>query len=114
MNSCLTSSILVLLCAVSNAADWPAWRGPTGTGITTETALPTKWSKTENVKWRVSLPEAGNSTPIVWGDRVFLTQAAGDRRELWCLDRNDGKLLWKSGVTAKQKDPTHGTNPYCS
>ena len=96
------------------AANWPAWRGPTADGISTEKGLPVKWSKTENVAWRVELPEAGNSTPIVWGDRIFLTQSVGDRRTLMCLSRKDGALLWQQGVTTKVKEPTHQTNPYCS
>jgi len=95
-------------------ADWPAWRGPLANGICEEENLPEKWSATENVKWRVALPEAGNSTPIVWGERVFVTQAVGDRRTLMCFDRAGGKLRWQSGVTAKEKEPTHATNPYCS
>lgn len=109
-------SILGLTAFASSAfaANWPAWRGPLGTGISEETNLPEKWSQTENVKWRVELPEPGNSTPIVWGDRVFLTQAVGNQRTLMCFNRNDGKALWQSGVTAKEKDPTHPTNPYCS
>jgi outer membrane protein assembly factor BamB len=73
-----------------------------------------KWSKTENVKWRIPLPERGNSTPIVWGERVFLTQAAGNDRLLMCLHRDDGRLLWKQGVTTREKEPTHETNPYAS
>lgn len=105
---------LVFTCAQLSAADWPAWRGPTGDGVCTETNLPTKWSATEHVKWRVALPERGNSTPVVSGGRVFLTQAVGDRRTLMCFDRKDGKLLWQQGVTAGEKDPTHPTNPYCS
>ena len=109
-------SILALAALASSAfgANWPAWRGPLGTGISEETNLPVEWSQTQNVKWRVELPEAGNSTPIVWGDRVFLTQAIGNQRTLMCFNRNDGKVLWQSGVTAKEKDPTHPTNPYCS
>ena len=82
--------------------------------MTTEADLPTKWSKTENVKWRVPLPEPGNSTPIVVGDRVFVTQAVKDQRRLMCFARGDGKLLWEAGVTTKEKEPTHATNPYCS
>jgi outer membrane protein assembly factor BamB len=108
----LIATFLTGTCAFS--ADWPAWRGPKGTGVTEETGLPTKWSKTENVKWRVALPEPGNSTPVVWGDRVFVTQAVGERRTLMCFARADGKLLWQSGVTTKEKEPTHATNPYCS
>jgi outer membrane protein assembly factor BamB len=97
-----------------HAANWPAWRGPDGQGISFETNLPTKWSATENVKWRASLPEPGNSTPIVWDDRIFVTQAVGMQRTLMCFDRKDGKMLWLKGVKATQKDPTHNTNPYCS
>lgn len=105
---------LTALASSAFAANWPAWRGPLGTGISEETNLPEKWSQTENVKWRVELPEPGNSTPIVWGDHVFLTQAVGNQRTLMCFNRNDGKVLWQSGVTAKEKDTTHPTNPYCS
>ena len=96
------------------AADWPAWRGPTGIGISDERNLPVKWSATENVKWRVPLPEPGNSTPIVWRGRIFVTQAVGERRTVMCFDRTNGKLLWQQGVTTKEKEPTHATNPYCS
>src|SRR4051794_35236150 len=106
--------LLSLFASTAFAANWPAWRGPLGTGITEEKDLPVKWSTTENVKWRVPLPEPGNSTPVVWGDRIFLTQAVGDRRTVMCFSRADGKLLWQQGVTAKEKESTHATNPYCS
>jgi outer membrane protein assembly factor BamB len=82
--------------------------------VSTETDLPTTWSKTENVRWRIDLPEAGNSTPVVCRGRVFVTQAVDDRRTLMCFDRTDGKLLWTEGVSTGHKEPTHGTNPYCS
>jgi outer membrane protein assembly factor BamB len=64
----------------------------------------------------VPLPEAGNSTPIVWGERVFLTQplAAESRRTLMCFDRREGRLLWQSGVTIGAAERTHQTNPYAS
>jgi outer membrane protein assembly factor BamB len=119
MNTKLLPSAFCFLLFLSLAnpaftANWPAWRGPLGTGISEEKNLPTTWSKTEAVKWRVALPERGNSTPIVWGDRVFLTQAVGDRRTLMCFNRIDGKLLWQAGVTANEKEPTHDMNPYCS
>lgn len=110
----LSLCLLLSTASTAAAADWPAWRGPTGIGVTTETDLPTTWSKTENVRWRADLPEAGNSTPIVYRGRVFVTQAVGDRRTLMCFDRTDGKLLWTDGVSTKEKEPTHGTNPYNS
>ena len=114
MNFRLFPFALVMLAVSVDGADWPCWRGPQGTGVTEETKLPTKWSTTENVKWRVALPEAGNSTPAVYGDRVFVTQAVGERRTLMCFARKDGALLWQVGVKTKEKEPTHGTNPYCS
>ncbi len=109
----LLAAHLILTQAVL-AASWPAWRGPNGDGISTEQNLPVKWSKAENVRWRVPLPEAGNSTPVVWGDKIFVTQAVGDRRTLMCFNRADGQQLWQVGVTTREKEPTHSTNPYCA
>jgi len=60
---------------VASGDNWPQWRGPAGTGVSAEKNLPLHWGTNENVRWRVPLPERGNSTPIVWGKRVFLTQA---------------------------------------
>src|SRR5262249_56401675 len=57
------------------ADNWPGWRGPDGQGHSAERDLPLKWSPKENVRWKAPLPDAGNSTPVVWGDRVFVTQA---------------------------------------
>lgn len=109
--------ILLLLVAVSVvAADWPAWRGPDGQGHSRETALPVTWSATENVRWKIPLPDDGNSTPIVHGDRLFLTQAVkkANTRALWCLDRATGKQLWIKEIVYKDAEPTHATNPFCS
>jgi outer membrane protein assembly factor BamB len=102
--------------AMVTAADWPAWRGPDGQGRSAEKNLPLTWSDTENVRWKVPLPAGGNSTPIIWGDRVFLTQASkdGSVRSLMCLARADGKLLWQKDVEYAEKETTHKTNPYCS
>ena len=98
------------------AANWPAWRGPDGSGICLESNLPLHWSTNENVRWRVPLPDRGNSTPIVWGNRVFVTQAVPkeSRRTLMCFDRRDGKLLWQQGPTWTEKEITHDNNPYCT
>src|SRR5437868_3171071 len=91
------SILAAVFTAQLHAANWPAWRGPMGDGVTTETHLPLTWSATENVRWKVGLPERGNSTPIVWGTRIFVTQAVGKRRTLMCLDRADGTTLWQQG-----------------
>ena len=98
------------------ADDWPAWRGPKGTGVVDDKKVPIHWSATENVRWRVPLPERGNSTPVVWGDHIFLTQAieTQQRRTLMCFSSRDGKLLWQSGVVYDQREPTNAQNPYCA
>ena len=82
------------------AGDWPGWRGPEGTGISSEKDVPLKWSAKENVRWRSELPGPGNSSPIVWGNRVFVAQAVQkeNRRTVMCFDRASGKVLWQSGV----------------
>lgn len=98
-------------------ASWPSWRGDlSGSGHTSEPNLPTSWSPDKNVVWRVDLPEAGNSTPIVHGDRIFVTQPLTEThwRGLMCFNRMDGSLLWKSGLTYDKPETTHRTNPYCS
>ena len=98
------------------AENWPTWRGSLGTGVSDEKNLPLEWSVTKNVKWKVALPERGNSSPIVWGGKVFITQAIEKegRRTLMCFDRRKGKLIWQKGVVYKEKEITHRTNPYCS
>lgn len=91
-----------------HAADWPAWRGPTGQGFCEEKNVLQKWSDKENVRWKIPLAHQGNSTPIVWKDRIFLTQAntGGSVRSLLCFARADGKLLWQKDVewTAKERN----------
>lgn len=106
---------LVLATQVSGG-NWPAWRGPEGTGVSQEKDLPLRWSTGENIRWRTPLPDRGNSTPIVWGNRVFVTQAIEKegRRTLICFDRANGKLFWEAGVTYTEKEATHETNPHCS
>jgi outer membrane protein assembly factor BamB len=96
------------------ADNWPAWRGPEGTGVAPEKNLPLHWSTNENIRWKTPLPERGNSTPIVWKDRVFITQSVESRRTLMCFDRADGKLLWQEGPTHPGKEMSHETNPQSS
>lgn len=100
----------------SRAANWPTWRGPDGSAISRDTKIPVHWTATENVKWKVALPDRGNSSPIIWEDRIFVTQAleAEKRRALICFDRKTGKQLWQSGTTYSENEQTHETNPYCS
>jgi outer membrane protein assembly factor BamB len=112
----IMSSAAFLIALPLPASHWPGWRGPQGTGVTAEKNLPLKWSTNENVRWRVDLPGRGNSSPIVWGDRVFVTQAvsAENRRTVMCFERATGRLLWQSGVTYTDREQTQQSNPYCA
>ena len=69
----LLSWLFVFFVANGLLADWPGWRGPAGVGVSPAKDLPIRWSATENVRWKVPLPGAGVSTPVVSGDQVFLT-----------------------------------------
>lgn len=118
MSARLAAAVTLVALATSfvRADNWPAWRGPTGQGHSTEKNLPTKWSATENVRWKIDLPDAGNSTPITWGDKLFLTQATekGKKRSLVCLNRKDGSKVWEKAVAFDGKEAIHGTNTYCA
>src|SRR5262245_35039655 len=81
------------------AENWPAWRGPAANGVSKETNLPVRWSKTENIAWRLALPEWSGSTAIIWGDRIFLNVAQGTELYLWCVDRTRGVPLWKKHLS---------------
>ncbi len=109
-------AVLVTMCGPISAANWPGFRGPAGDGVSLEKELPLRWSATENVRWKAPLPEGGNSSPIVWANRVFLTQAVdkGSRRLVMCFDRADGRLLWQRESPYLEKESTHPDNPYCS
>jgi outer membrane protein assembly factor BamB len=101
----------------ASAADWMQFRGPRGLGISDETNLPVKWGTGDNIDWQVDLPGPGASSPIVVGDRVYITcytgyglkPNEGDQkalhRHLLCLDRKSGKELWKK--TFEPKLPEH-------
>lgn len=110
------AALAVTLASPAYAANWPAWRGPNQDGTTSETKFPTRWSPTQNVRWRVDLPERGNSTPIVWNDQVFITQSveATRSRSVLAFDRESGRALWRAGADGAEKESTHEDNPYCA
>jgi len=95
-------ALILTLSSVSlvGAENWPQWRGPSLNGVSGETSLPLRWSKTEGVAWRLALPAWSGSTAIVWGDRVFLNVAEGSNLHLWSVDRNTGAPLWKQYLSA--------------
>ncbi|HEY6169957.1 MAG TPA: PQQ-binding-like beta-propeller repeat protein [Verrucomicrobiae bacterium] len=117
MKTALLSGLLLANLALGAHANWPAWRGGAdGSGVTSEKNLPREWGTNKNVRWRIELPERGNSTPVVWRDRIFLTQPIEKKGERWlmCFNRADGKLLWQKGTTYESPEKTHRSNPYCS
>ncbi len=77
------------------AENWPQWRGPKLDGTSDERNLPIKWSMTENIAWKLAMPERSASAPIVWGEKVFLSVAEDKNIYLWCIDRQQGNMLWK-------------------
>jgi outer membrane protein assembly factor BamB len=96
--------------------NWPQWRGPKGSGKTAASGVVTQWGPQQNVKWKIDLPQPGNSTPAVWGDQVFLTQPLSGTKEraLLCVDRNTGQEQWRRGIPYDEEEATHKTNPFCS
>ncbi len=106
---------LFLAAAQAYADNWPNWRGPNQDGISQEKNLPTSWSDTKNVLWKLPLPGKGSSTPIIWGDRMFMTSGENSDLVLLCVS-TDGKLLWKQKVatavrTVIKKDEANEASP---
>jgi outer membrane protein assembly factor BamB len=90
----------------AGAADWPRFRGDNGTGTSQDRDVPVEFSEGQNLVWKTPIPGLGNSSPIVWGDRIFLQSASADGKErlLVSLNLKDGKILWtKSLPGAKAK-----------
>ena len=99
------------------AGNWPRFRGPNGTGVAPDNDIPVHWGP-EAVLWKAPIPGVGNSSPVVWGGRVFLQSASADGAERWllCLDAVGGKTLWTRalpGSTAR-KHPRVSLGPHGS
>jgi outer membrane protein assembly factor BamB len=95
---------------------WSRWRGPSGQGLATPGKYANFWSPSRNIKWRVAVPGAGNSSPIVWADRIYLTTAQnnGAKLSLLAFSRADGKLLWESVVPQQGIEHVHQKNGHAS
>ena len=109
-------ALLFFVSGSLHAENWPGWRGQSGDGISTETGIPTRWSGTENIAWKVTIPGNGHSSPVVWGNRVFLTSCLPEKEQriLLCLDRNTGKTLWKDVVLNSPLETIHPLNSRAS
>jgi outer membrane protein assembly factor BamB len=96
--------VVVLFAALTVApllANWPQWRGPSLNGVSQETGLPTTWTTTDGIAWKLPMPARSGSTPIIWGDLIFLNVATAQRTgelELWAIDRNRKDVIWKRPI----------------
>jgi len=121
------SFIFAFLSVFISAKEWTKFRGPTGDGHVTVKSIPLKWSDTENVKWKVSVPGKGWSSPVISKGKIYLTSAVAEgdnqdaadvHRELRviCYDSSDGKELWNTKVFEQKplKRPIHSKNSHAS
>jgi len=108
--------VLFFTASIASAENWPNWRGPRGDGTSTEANIPTHWSGTENIAWKVPIPGGGHSSPVVWDDRIFVTTCVDDtsQRLLICLDRETGKTLWSQTVVTAALEKKHHLNSFAS
>ena len=91
----LILAVLICMGAAHAEGNWPAWRGPTADGRSDATGLPLRWSETENIAWKTGIHDLGYSTPVVWGDQIWLTTAKEDGTALYavCIDLNSGAVI---------------------
>ncbi|MBY0528374.1 MAG: PQQ-binding-like beta-propeller repeat protein [Gemmataceae bacterium] len=99
----------------AEAANWARFRGPNGTGVATDTEIPVEFGTEKGVVWKVPTTGVGNSSPIVWGDNIFLETATPDGKEraLVCLSTKDGKPKWTKSISSS-KGKTHPKNSLAS
>ena len=108
---CLTTSLI-------QAENWPQYRGTDGSGHSQETDVPVKWDN-NNVAWKAEIQGDGQSTPVIWGNRLFITSARLVENDLrfrgiTCYDKNTGKMLWSRWVPGGQAEKIHKMNSFAS
>ena len=98
------------------AENWPSFRGPNRQGISAERNVPLHWSAESNVVWKTEIPGQGWSSPIVWGDRLFVTSATdnGTKCHVLCIDRESGKIVWDKEVFEQVPRRKEGKNSYAT
>ena len=113
--ACLPVVLSLLLVVAASESNWPRWRGPQQDGHTTDANLPVKWTDS-NVVWKTQLPGIGQSSPIIWGERIFLTAALDQRRErvVFCVDRKTGKIEWQQTAWKGEPEKIHVMNSWAS
>jgi outer membrane protein assembly factor BamB len=122
MRRIVAAAALVVATALTSAQgvdrNWPQWRGPELNGMSKEAGLPRTWSSDTNIAWKLPTPSRTGSTPIIWGNTIFLNVATAEFTgdlELWAVDRNKQAVLWKkplgSGNTAGRKQNMSTPSP---
>ena len=108
--------VLSAASAALRADDWPRFRGPTGQGVSAERDVPLEWAEDKNVAWKTPIPGEGWSSPVVWGDRAFVTAATdgGATCHVICVDANTGKILWDTPVMKQETKRKEGMNSYAT
>ena len=108
--------LFFFVAGLAQAENWQGWRGPNGAGTSPEKGMPVKWSGTENIAWRIAIPGEGHSSPIIWGDKVFLTSSLTEKnkRILLCLDRPSGQTVWQRDVVQSPPETIHRLNSRAS
>lgn len=109
----LASLLILLLALPVMAQPWPRFRGPNGEGISEATAIPVTWTD-QDYQWKVKLPGIGQSSPVIWGERIFVTSAVDDATQiLFCLNTSDGKPRWERRFPSSTHSQ-HKLNCYAS
>jgi len=102
-------TFLVAAAPLLAAAEWSQFRGPNGAGVSEEASLPVEFGPDQNVVWKTALP-TGKSSPVLAGNRIFLTAAEGGRLLTLCLERATGKILWRRELIADRAEHLHDLN----
>src|SRR5262245_12879641 len=104
MRSCrsLIALALLFVCHAISAQEWTRFRGPNGTGVSEATTIPVKWSDAD-FNWKVEIPGIGHSSPVVWGDKIFLLSAdpTTAARHVLCYSTKDGQKVWQKDFASE-------------
>jgi outer membrane protein assembly factor BamB len=121
--SILCVAMIGFLSSPASAQNWPCWRGPTFDGVVAEKNFPIKWGDDDNITWKTTIPGRGHSSPIVWGERLFVTSCIEEdpkdkstprERVLLCIERKKGAILWQKTIVTSKLEGIHKENSYAS
>lgn len=107
---------LINFTTVTQAQNWPCWRGPNGDGTSSETNIPVEWDAVKNVIWKSKVPGVGYSSPIVWQDKLFTLTAIKETQEkvLLCYNALTGEMIWQKTVIKSPFEAKHNDNSFAS